>query len=145
MIKYTNEEKTAAVFNDIAFSLATPDDWDSIGDTPTREAVLEWLDKGNTPSPYVPPAKTATDFANAVQSHMDIKASERNYEGILSLATYATSTNPKFKAEGQAGLEWRDACWAYCYQSLYDVGVGLRTPPTVEGLISELPEMVWPS
>ena len=79
-----------------------------------------------------------------VQNKLDLKSRERNYEGILSLCTYATSSNPKFKVEGQSGMEWRDQCWAYCYQALYDFANGLRNPPTIEELILELPEMNWP-
>jgi len=85
------------------------------------------------------------DAVKAVQRHLDAVARERNYDGILSLCTYATSANPKFSSEGQAGVEWRDAVWAYCYNALNDVSEGLRTQPTVEGLVAELPQMTWPT
>lgn len=56
MLKFTNTQKTAAVFNGAFFSLESPEDWKSIGDGPTRDAVFAWLAKGNTPLPvYVPP------------------------------------------------------------------------------------------
>ena len=51
MLKFTNQEKTAATFNGAPFSLDAPENWASIGDTPTREAVLAWLAEGNTPEP----------------------------------------------------------------------------------------------
>lgn len=82
-------------------------------------------------------------FVDAVQKHLDTVAMERNYDGILSLCTYATSTVPKFKTEGQAGVEWRDACWAHCYQVLYDVQSAARVAPTVDELLEELPAMTW--
>ena len=53
MLKYTNIEKTEAQFNGAFFSLAAPEDFTSIGDGPTREAVLSWLAKGNVPEDYV--------------------------------------------------------------------------------------------
>lgn len=111
----------------------------------------EYYWDGNTlvsppiPAPYVP---TQQDIINsltiAVQAHLDNKARERNYDGILSMCTYVTSTNPKFAAEGQAGVEWRDDVWEYCYQVLRGCELGTRNIPTVDELISELPAFTWP-
>ena len=84
-------------------------------------------------------------LTSAVQKHMDDTAKERNFDDILSLCTYATSAKPKFKAEGQAGVEWRDEVWMYCYAELDKVLSGLRTAPTPEELIEELPRLVWPN
>lgn len=83
-------------------------------------------------------------LTDAVQSHLDATSQSHGYDGILSLASYATSTNAKFAAEGKAGVQWRDDVWAYCWQSLADVEAGKREIPTAEALIAELPVMVWP-
>jgi hypothetical protein len=54
-LKYTNTGRTSATFNGASFALSAPDDWDSIGDGPTREAVKAWLAAGNLPQPVDPP------------------------------------------------------------------------------------------
>lgn len=104
----------------------------------------EWLAEGNTPEPVDTPLVTQADYQGAVQALLDDKAKERKYDGILSLCTYVTSTNPGFAAEGQAGVAWRDASWAKCYEVLTAVGAGTRTQPTVAELLAELPAMAWP-
>lgn len=105
----------------------------------------EWLAQGNAPQPARTQeelqAKLITDFTNLVQNYLDTKARERNYDNILSLCTYATSTNEKFRREGQAGVEWRDAVWNKCYEILAEVQVGTRTAPA--DIIAELPIFTW--
>jgi hypothetical protein len=80
----------------------------------------------------------------AVQAHLDAEARSHGYDGILSLASYASSTHPPFAAEGRAGLDWRDAVWGYCYQVMAAVQAGARPIPNAETLIAELPVMQWP-
>lgn len=81
---------------------------------------------------------------SAVQSHLDNTAKERGYDNIMSACTYATSTNPQFAAEGQACVAWRDSVWAYCYNVLSDYNAGIRSEPTAEALLAELPTFSWP-
>lgn len=88
-------------------------------------------------------AALVAEFTAAVQAHMDQQAQARRYDGILSLCTYATSRVPKFAAEGQAGVEFRDACWSHCYEVLDDVKQGRRPVPTVADLLQELPTLDW--
>lgn len=112
-------------------------------------AVQEWIAEGNTPEPPDPPPAPTFEqmkdmLKGRVQAMMDAKAGERNYDGILSLCTYATSTNPTFAAEGQAGVEWRDAVWTKCYEILVAVEAGTREVPTEQELLGELPTFIWP-
>lgn len=96
------------------------------------------------PTPEEQQAALLAAFTNAIQAHLDTFARTRNYDGILSAATYATSTVPKFAAEGQYAVEARDATWAASYVILDDVQSGRRPMPTPEEVISELPVLAWP-
>lgn len=107
---------------------------------------LRWLDKGNMPLPVDPPSVneiTAT-VIDAVQQRLDTFAQTHNYDGILSACTYAASGVPKFAAEGQYAVNARDATWATCYKIMTDVQAGTRPLPTLEQVLSELPELIWP-
>ena len=80
------------------------------------------------------------------QKRLDDFAKTRNYDGILSLCTYATSLNPKFKAEGQYGVEARDATWAKLYDMLSEVEAGTRPKPAgYADIENELPLLDWPA
>jgi len=116
------------------------------------DVYRQWLKTGGVPGPVpiavIPPPTTAEIIAQltlAVQGHLDTTARQRGYDSVLSATTYATSGSAKFKAEGQACVAWRDGVWAKCYAIMADVTGGLRSVPTPQMLISELPAIVWPA
>jgi len=81
----------------------------------------------------------------ATQLRLDTFAQTRNYMGILSACTYASSTVEKFKTEGQYCVNQRDATWAKLYQMLAEVQAGTRPMPSgYADIESELPVLVWP-
>ena len=90
------------------------------------------------------PEEQLEAFAAAIQAHLDRFAQTRNYDGIMSAATYATSTVPKFHTEGQYAVEARDLTWAKGYEIMDAVMSGARPMPTLEEVIAELPELKWP-
>ena len=80
----------------------------------------------------------------ATQQRLDAFARTRNYDGILSLCTYATSTVPKFRDEGQCGVIIRDLTWAKLYVILAEVQGGNRSIPNSFAEIEpELPTLQW--
>ena len=81
----------------------------------------------------------------ATQQRLDDFARTRNYDSILSAATYATSAVPKFAAEGQYAVQARDATWAALYQFMADVQAGTQPVPSgFEDVEPLLPVMAWP-
>lgn len=79
------------------------------------------------------------------QQRLDDFASTRNYDGILSLCTYATSTVQKFQVEGQYGVEARDATWAKLYEIMAEVEAGTRPmPASYADIEGDLPVLAWP-
>lgn len=48
-IKFLGQDHTAVSIGGSSFALAAPDDWDSIVDGPTREAVKKFLAEGGVP------------------------------------------------------------------------------------------------
>lgn len=95
-------------------------------------------------------AERATDLrasiVSATQACLDTWATTRNYDGILSACTYATSGVPRFAAEGQAAASARDATWAQLYDILAEVGAGKRIAPnSFADIEAELPVLEWPA
>jgi hypothetical protein len=141
-LKYTNTERTSATFNGASFSLSAPDDWDSIGDGPTREAVKAWLDAGNTAEPVDPPTFAELVSANtaAIQAELDRRAREKGYDNIISACSYAAqAAGEPFQSEGAAFLKWRSDTWTQAYATLAEVEAGTRTMPTPAEAVAQMP------
>lgn len=115
----------------------------------TAEVCEGWVFNGKDFAQPIPPthapAEIIATYTAAIQKRLDTFAQTRNYDGILSATTYATSQVPKFKAEGQYAVEARDATWAKCYEILAAVETGSRPMPTLDELLAELPVLTWPN
>lgn len=114
-----------------------------------QDATIGWLYDGQTFSPPPPPQKSPeevqAEIIAATQKRLDDFAQTRSYDGVLSLCTYAASTNAKFAAEGKYGVEARDATWAKLYQMLAEVEAGARPMPAgFADVEPELPVLKWP-
>lgn len=81
----------------------------------------------------------------ATQARLDTFANTRNYDGILSACTYASSAVPKFQSEGQYCVNARDNTWAALYTLMADVQAGTTPmPATIDEVVALLPELTWP-
>lgn len=96
-------------------------------------------------TPEAAGALVLQEVTTATQKRLDDFARTRNYDGILSLCTYASSPTAKFAAEGQYGVTARDATWATLYEMLAEVQAGTRPMPGgYTDVEPELPALVWP-
>lgn len=124
-----------------------------------RNGEPGWLDYqqwllSNSPDPIdpplPPPPPTVAEFiamtVAAAQDRLDAFARTRNYDGILSACTYATSAVPAFAAEGQYCVAARDQTWAALYALMADVQGGTQPmPEAVEAVMALLPPLEWPT
>jgi len=90
------------------------------------------------------PTPTITDYENAIQNLVDTTAREKQFRDGVTLASYTASTKPKWAAEAQAFVAWRDNVWFYAYGELAKVQAGQRPQPTVEQFLGEIAPIAWP-
>lgn len=89
--------------------------------------------------------EVADDFTAAIQQRLDAFAQTRHYDGILSACTYAASQVSRFRNEGQACVNLRDATWAAAYAILEQVQAGRRPmPDDLADIEADLPALEWP-
>lgn len=79
-----------------------------------------------------------------VQAILDEKAKNRGYDNIAAACSYLNSTVPRFAAEAQAYLEWRDRVWVSSHQLLSEIESGAIALPEKAELASLLPAIQWP-
>lgn len=92
------------------------------------------------------PSLTVSGAVSIAQARLDQFAQRRGYDGILSLCSYATSSDPQFAAEGALGVQLRDETWRTLYQILAEIERGQRPVPNdFSEIESELPTLEWPA
>ena len=103
MLKFTNTTRTAAQFKDAFFSLDAADNWQSIGDGPTRTAVLAWLDAGNTPEPAdVAPPPSPLEQIRALEQAHDDDQRKLNRQAAIDTALTIVCRSPQAAGKTRA-------------------------------------------
>lgn len=83
---------------------------------------------------------------DGAQQYLDTFARTKTYDGILSACTYATSSVPKFRAEGQYCVDARDQVWDALTTLLDEVTAGTKPiPKSFDDVIGILPVLAWPT
>lgn len=149
-ILFTNSVLSARYDNEINNTI--PDDavlvtdeqfWQTINETDGLWTITEQAEIIKQPFPAPTVQETITAYMSAVQVHMDSKAREYGYDNLISVISYANEPIvTKYQKEGQGFSEWRSLCWAHCEQVHTDVENNVRTAPSHEQLIEELPELI---
>lgn len=88
-------------------------------------------------------ARQIINYKTALQTILDSKAQEKQYDNSYCCATYTNSTNLTWKAEADAFIAWRDSCWAYCIDIEADVVAEQIQAPTLEDFIANIPTFDW--
>jgi hypothetical protein len=85
------------------------------------------------------------EIMEATQKRLDDFAKTRDYNSILSACTYATSTVPQFKSDGQYCVNARDQTWGRLHTMMSEVEAGTRPMPSgFSDIEFELPVLAWP-
>lgn len=85
------------------------------------------------------------DYENAIQNLVDRTARDKQFRDGVTLASYTASTKPKWAAEAQAFVAWRDNVWSYSYHQLEQVQSGAIPQPSVEEFLQQIARIAWPS
>lgn len=91
-------------------------------------------------------AELQARYTQVIQFALDAFAQTRGYDHINSACTYANSTDPQFRLEGEYCVALRDTTWRAGYALLDEVKAGTRPVPTEEELLTMLPvgSAKWP-
>lgn len=103
------------------------------------DGVPELIDR---PAPT--PSEIVTAQESVVRAYLNAGAAQRHYDSITTVCSYSTSTNIVFKADAEACIPWRDACWEHYLIYLQTVAAGAPVWTDAE-LIADLPVLVWPN
>lgn len=86
---------------------------------------------------------TLKDYEDAVQKHLDETAQSKGYDNTYTCLSYLESTNPTWKNESMAFLQWRDQVWITCHTILNQWQQGEIPQPTIQDVLNQLPQIQW--
>ena len=96
------------------------------------------------PKPPAPtPEEIIRGYEDAVQAYLDQTAQSKDYDNTYTCLSYLSSTDETWNREAHIFNAWRDQVWRKCHEILDAVLAGETAPPTVEGLIAQLPVIDW--
>lgn len=106
-------------------------------------STRKWKDGEVVECGMVPGQPAIEEYRLAIQGFIDRKAKEKQYDNGATFASYVNSTVAQWASDAKAFVKWRDDVWQYSFSELDKVKSGLRSQPTVEDFLKELPELEW--
>ena len=106
-------------------------------------STRKWKDGEVVECEIVPTQPAIEEYRLCIQSYIDSKAKEKQYENGATFASYVNSTIPQWANDASAFVKWRDDVWLYSFSELDKVQSGLRDQPAVEDFLKELPGLEW--
>ena len=85
------------------------------------------------------------DYEEAVQKYLDQTVQEKGYDNVYTCLTYKDDPDPIFSAEASAVLNWRSIVWRTAQGILNSWMHGEIEQPTIQEVISQLPNLTWPN
>lgn len=118
--------------------------WMSIDDTYEKMIMLDnsekpTLEELESAVPQYERIEAEGHLKKIVQNHLDATSKSWGYDSIYTAIGYIGDPNDIFNKEGLMFRNWRSAVWTYVNEELAKLKQGLRTIPTEEEAIAELP------
>jgi hypothetical protein len=109
------------------------------------EVTCNWkLEDGNWVAPPIIPINF-NDLEVDTQKRLDDFAATKGYSDIVSVCTYATSSNLQYKSDADYCVLSRDNTWEKLYLIFNEIEQGKRPMPTDYNQIAvDLPVLAWP-
>lgn len=96
----------------------------------------------SAPARVTPEAQAKAEYEGAIDKALRDGAASWGYDSIVSAASYANSTNTRFKAEALALIRWRDETWEWASDQLGKILAGqIAMPASVESFLLGMPAM----
>lgn len=118
--------------------------------SPVRDiCVLAWTPEivavyaAATASPPPTREQLLAKIEQAITSHIISVAVADGWDNQITCMLRASYPNP-WQAKGIAYATWVDNCWLHTLTEKDKILAGIRTIPTPEAAVLELPVMVWP-
>lgn len=86
---------------------------------------------------------TVKDYEDAIQEFLDKTVQQRGYDNVYTCLSYKDDPDPIFAAEADAVLAWRSQVWRTAQGILNQWATGQIEQPTIQQVISQLPELGW--